>query len=120
MRIRGRRSTVVEVQGLDAIDGTPVLDLKPYVPAFDAAAGGSATVPEWMTRLMEGYFEGGPQRPVQDPVVYASPRHRSHYVSRTYQDLGRKRATVVSVRHRVAVRAGVEERDLGELGFGSS
>jgi tRNA (Thr-GGU) A37 N-methylase len=31
-----------------------VLDLKPYVPAFDARA--EATVPEWMKRLMEGYF----------------------------------------------------------------
>jgi tRNA (adenine37-N6)-methyltransferase len=41
------------VRGLDAIDGTPVLDIKPYVPAFDARA---ATVPEWMRRLMVGYF----------------------------------------------------------------
>jgi tRNA-Thr(GGU) m(6)t(6)A37 methyltransferase TsaA len=45
---------VLVVRGLDAIDGTPVLDLKPHVPAFDAPAG--ATVPAWMERLMEGYF----------------------------------------------------------------
>ncbi len=44
----------VVVRGLDAIDGTPVLDLKPYVPAFDRR---DATSPEWMTRLMQGYFE---------------------------------------------------------------
>ena len=42
------------VRGLDALDGTPVLDLKPYVPVFDRRDG--ARVPEWMTRLMEGYF----------------------------------------------------------------
>jgi tRNA (adenine37-N6)-methyltransferase len=54
VRVVGRRGRIVEVQGLDAIDGTPVLDLKPYVPAFDEA--GSATVPEWMGRLMAGYF----------------------------------------------------------------
>jgi tRNA-Thr(GGU) m(6)t(6)A37 methyltransferase TsaA len=42
------------VRGLDAIDGTPVLDLKPHVPAFDCP--GHARVPEWMSRLMEGYF----------------------------------------------------------------
>lgn len=44
----------VEVEGLDAVDGTPVLDIKPYVPAFDLRA--AATVPEWMDRLMRGYF----------------------------------------------------------------
>jgi tRNA-Thr(GGU) m(6)t(6)A37 methyltransferase TsaA len=43
----------VVVRGLDALDGTPVLDLKPYVPAFDTR---DARVPEWMERLMEGYF----------------------------------------------------------------
>jgi tRNA-Thr(GGU) m(6)t(6)A37 methyltransferase TsaA len=54
VRVLGRRANVVQVQGLDAIDGTPLLDLKPYVPAFDAAQG--ATAPGWMERLMEGYF----------------------------------------------------------------
>ncbi len=43
------------VRGLDALDGTPVLDLKPYVPVFDRR---DARVPEWMDRLMAGYFEG--------------------------------------------------------------
>ena len=42
------------VRGLDAIDGTPVLDIKPHVPAFDAP--GHPRVPDWMGRLMEGYF----------------------------------------------------------------
>jgi tRNA-Thr(GGU) m(6)t(6)A37 methyltransferase TsaA len=42
------------VRGLDAIDGTPVLDVKPHVPAFDAP--GHPRVPDWMSRLMEGYF----------------------------------------------------------------
>jgi tRNA (adenine37-N6)-methyltransferase len=42
------------VRGLDAIDGTPVLDIKPYYPAYDLVSG--ATVPEWVERLMTGYF----------------------------------------------------------------
>lgn len=42
------------VRGLDAIHGTPVLDLKPYVPAFDRVPG--ATTPDWVNRLMAGYF----------------------------------------------------------------
>ena len=42
------------VTGLDAIDGTPILDLKPYFPVFDTAP--NARVPEWVDRLMAGYF----------------------------------------------------------------
>jgi len=42
------------VRGLDAIDGTPVLDVKPYFPEFDAASG--ARVPPWVAELMKGYF----------------------------------------------------------------
>lgn len=50
----GVSGALLRVRGLDAIDGTPVLDIKPYVPAFDRVTG--ATVPEWIERLMEGYF----------------------------------------------------------------
>ena len=46
--------TGVRVRGLDAIDGTPILDLKPYFPEFDSAPG--ARVPQWVGRLMRGYF----------------------------------------------------------------
>jgi len=44
----------LRVRGLDAIDGTPIVDLKPYFPEFDSAA--NARVPEWVGRLMRGYF----------------------------------------------------------------
>jgi len=44
----------VRVRGLDAIDGTPVLDLKPYFPQFDTA--GEVRVPPWVGELMRGYF----------------------------------------------------------------
>ena len=54
VRLIGREGNVVRVRGLDAIDGTPVLDIKPYVPVFDRVD--DAVVPEWMNRLMEGYF----------------------------------------------------------------
>jgi len=50
----GTSGNVLKVKGLDAIDGTPVLDIKPYVPIFDRID--KAIVPEWMERLMEGYF----------------------------------------------------------------
>ncbi len=35
--------SALRVRGLDAIDGTPVLDIKPYLPAYDAYP--SATIP---------------------------------------------------------------------------
>lgn len=44
----------VVVRGLDAIDGTPVIDIKPYGPVFDRVD--DARVPEWFERLMVGYF----------------------------------------------------------------
>ncbi len=32
----GREGPALKVRGLDAVDGTPVLDIKPYLPAYDA------------------------------------------------------------------------------------
>jgi tRNA (adenine37-N6)-methyltransferase len=51
--LRRERNRLV-VQGLDAINGTPVVDVKPYVPQFDAVE--SPRVPAWIHRLMAGYF----------------------------------------------------------------
>ena len=34
------------VEGLDAFDGTPVLDIKPYIPYYDSVP--DARVPEWI------------------------------------------------------------------------
>jgi tRNA-Thr(GGU) m(6)t(6)A37 methyltransferase TsaA len=42
-----RRKGVLRVRGLDALDGTPVLDIKPYLPAFDAVP--DARLPDWAT-----------------------------------------------------------------------
>jgi tRNA-Thr(GGU) m(6)t(6)A37 methyltransferase TsaA len=54
VRVVGRDGAVLRVRGLDAIDGTPLVDVKPYVPAFDRVD--APTVPEWIDRLMRGYF----------------------------------------------------------------
>jgi tRNA-Thr(GGU) m(6)t(6)A37 methyltransferase TsaA len=45
---------ILRVKGLDAISGTPVLDIKPYFPIFDRVE--NARTPEWVGRLLQGYF----------------------------------------------------------------
>ena len=40
-----RQNNILEVKGLDAIDGTPLLDIKPYVPSIDER---SAAKPGWL------------------------------------------------------------------------
>ena len=44
----------LRVAGLDAIDGTPVLDVKPYITEF--APRGEAREPAWARELMERYW----------------------------------------------------------------
>ena len=36
VRLLSRQGNVLRVRGLDILDGTPLLDIKPYVPEFDA------------------------------------------------------------------------------------
>jgi tRNA (Thr-GGU) A37 N-methylase len=43
------------VQGLDAVDGTPVLDIKPCMSEF-GPQGGPATQPDRATALMRDYY----------------------------------------------------------------
>jgi tRNA (Thr-GGU) A37 N-methylase len=35
VRLIRRQEQILEVEGVDMFDGTPLLDLKPYVPDFD-------------------------------------------------------------------------------------
>ena len=35
VRLLARRDNVLEIGGVDVLDGTPLLDIKPYVPDFD-------------------------------------------------------------------------------------
>jgi len=53
-RLISIRDNVLTVRGLDAMDGTPVLDIKPYIPAFDRVD--DARTPPWVEHVMEGYF----------------------------------------------------------------
>ncbi len=44
----------IRVRGLDAIDGTPVLDIKPYIAEF--APRGAIREPAWVKELMVRYW----------------------------------------------------------------
>ena len=54
VELRSVKDGVLTVRGLDALDGTPVLDVKPYIPEFDRVA--EAKTPGWVRHVMEGYF----------------------------------------------------------------
>ncbi|MHC4521342.1 MAG: tRNA (N6-threonylcarbamoyladenosine(37)-N6)-methyltransferase TrmO [Planctomycetota bacterium] len=45
--IRAIRGGLIAVDKIDAFDGTPVLDIKPYIPTSDTVAG-EVRVPEWL------------------------------------------------------------------------
>ena len=50
----GVAGMVLRVRGLDAIDGTPVLDIKPHMTGFDPR--GEVREPDWARDIMRGYW----------------------------------------------------------------
>jgi tRNA (adenine37-N6)-methyltransferase len=52
--------STIHVAGLDAIDGTPVVDIKPHMEEFDAR--GEVRQPQWSKELMAGYWAAPPER----------------------------------------------------------
>lgn len=48
VRLLERKGNVLKVRGLDAINGSPVLDIKPYIPGYDSVDDGRA--PSWMIK----------------------------------------------------------------------
>ena len=49
VRLLERQGPRLRVEGLDAYEGTPVLDVKPYLRRGDLVAGAAA--PEWLKRM---------------------------------------------------------------------
>ena len=45
VRLVQRQGNILRVEGLDAIDGSPVIDIKPYVPGLDSVT--DARRPQW-------------------------------------------------------------------------
>jgi tRNA (adenine37-N6)-methyltransferase len=51
VKLLGREKNIVKVKGLDALDGTPVIDIKPISPRCEFPP--RPRVPEWYRRLWE-------------------------------------------------------------------
>ncbi len=48
------KGNVLTVSGLDAMDGTPVLDVKPFIPEFDSVELSKQA--SWVPDMLKGYF----------------------------------------------------------------
>jgi tRNA-Thr(GGU) m(6)t(6)A37 methyltransferase TsaA len=53
-RLLARNGLALEVQGLDAIDGSPVLDVKPVMKGFQPR--GAIHEPAWASEIMRAYW----------------------------------------------------------------
>jgi len=54
VRLLQREGNILRVKGLDAVDGTPVIDIKPYIPGYDSAT--DAKAPLWITNRRAKYY----------------------------------------------------------------
>ena len=61
VRLLGIEGNRIQVQDLDILDGTPLLDIKPYVPEFD-----------YRTEVREGWLEGVKDRKIDSDDRFSS------------------------------------------------
>jgi tRNA-Thr(GGU) m(6)t(6)A37 methyltransferase TsaA len=50
VRLLERSGNTLRVEGLDAVNGSPVLDIKPYLPSYYAVK--DAKLSDWMSRIL--------------------------------------------------------------------
>jgi tRNA-Thr(GGU) m(6)t(6)A37 methyltransferase TsaA len=58
----------LRVRGIDLLDGTPILDIKPYVPYADAFPGSAAGWIDALDATTGTHSAPGPRRPRRTPV----------------------------------------------------
>lgn len=49
VKLVSRKANILKVKGLDILDGTPIIDIKPYWPVYDEVKG--AEIPKWVSKL---------------------------------------------------------------------
>jgi tRNA-Thr(GGU) m(6)t(6)A37 methyltransferase TsaA len=55
VRIQERKGNILRVVGLEAVDGSPILDIKPHVVAYDTKE--KPTVAPWMEKIQQEFAE---------------------------------------------------------------
>jgi len=55
VRLMKRQENTLTVEGLDALDGSPIIDIKPYNPYYYAT--GDVKIAEWMERIHREFAE---------------------------------------------------------------
>lgn len=50
VKLISRKRNVLKVKGLDILNDTPIIDIKPYTPQYDLVSG--AKIPSWVNRLV--------------------------------------------------------------------
>ena len=106
-----RPGGVIEVRGLDAIDGTPVLDIKPYMVEFGPR--GDVLQPAWSHELMTGYWVVQ----ADDPTAF-DPEAWLAEIGRSPTDRGRLDLIVrrPSVDEREVLQVGELDTEVGLVG----
>jgi tRNA-Thr(GGU) m(6)t(6)A37 methyltransferase TsaA len=135
--IRDARGLALEISGVDLLDGTPVLDIKPYVPYADcipAARSGFATAPEivaadvtFSVEALQGIAEADPTgalrlRALIEQVLAQDPRpgymdrypERRHFGVRLY-DLNVRWTIDGNTMHVLAVEPHAEIPAVGRI-----
>jgi tRNA-Thr(GGU) m(6)t(6)A37 methyltransferase TsaA len=49
VKLMEKRNSTLKVSGLDAVNGSPVIDIKPYIPRTDLS--GDVSIADWVDRL---------------------------------------------------------------------
>ena len=57
---------LAQVRGLDALDGTPVIDIKPYIPSFDGYP--DAQIPKWVASHLNSSMHGAHDHPPHEAI----------------------------------------------------
>ena len=55
VRLLGRKENVLTVEGLDALDGSPLIDIKPYIPSYYRVD--NIKVADWMLQIEREFAE---------------------------------------------------------------
>ena len=55
VRLMKRQENTLTVEGLDALDGSPIVDIKPYNPSYYAT--GDVKIADWMERIHREFAE---------------------------------------------------------------